>query len=272
MSQGGFLDNKNKGFTLIELLVVISIISLLSTIVMSNLNDSREKARIAAGESFAQSVRNRYGAGLVLKYDFENDNSTTINDLSGYNYNGTVSGSYSFVEGAHAGGKAIQLNYSYITVPPTISLNKDVTVSIRFKILADNYWQRLFDFGTDLSNGYFYITTKTSNNNPKFSSSFNKPGFAISSGGSGQESVISSSRSISVGKWYYITFSFLSSEKTVIMYLDGQEVGRINNLNFYPNQINLVSNYIGKSQFTWDSNFYGQIDSVEIFNNPITNQ
>jgi prepilin-type N-terminal cleavage/methylation domain-containing protein len=35
----------NKGFTLIELLVVISIISLLSTVVMSALNDSRIKAR-----------------------------------------------------------------------------------------------------------------------------------------------------------------------------------------------------------------------------------
>jgi len=34
-----------KGFTLIELLVVISIISLLSTVVMSALNDSRIKAR-----------------------------------------------------------------------------------------------------------------------------------------------------------------------------------------------------------------------------------
>jgi prepilin-type N-terminal cleavage/methylation domain-containing protein len=37
----------SKGFTLIELMVVISIVALLSTIVISTLNSSKEKARIA---------------------------------------------------------------------------------------------------------------------------------------------------------------------------------------------------------------------------------
>ncbi len=39
--------NGKKGFTLIELLLVISIIALLSSIVLSNLKSSREKAEIA---------------------------------------------------------------------------------------------------------------------------------------------------------------------------------------------------------------------------------
>jgi len=38
--------NKNKGFTLIELLVVVSIISLLSSVVLSNLNSARQSAQL----------------------------------------------------------------------------------------------------------------------------------------------------------------------------------------------------------------------------------
>ena len=48
---------KKRGFTLIELLVVISIISLLSTVVMANLQTARTKAQEAAIKSDLQSIK-----------------------------------------------------------------------------------------------------------------------------------------------------------------------------------------------------------------------
>src|SRR3989338_217137 len=48
--------SQNRAFTLIELLVVIAIISLLSSIIFSNLNSARTKAIIAANKKEAQQL------------------------------------------------------------------------------------------------------------------------------------------------------------------------------------------------------------------------
>jgi prepilin-type N-terminal cleavage/methylation domain-containing protein len=53
------------GFTLIELLVVIAIIGMLSSIVLSSLNSSREKARIAAGLAFANHTYRGFGGEAI---------------------------------------------------------------------------------------------------------------------------------------------------------------------------------------------------------------
>lgn len=52
-------DKKEKGFTLIELLVVISIISLLSSVVLASLQDSRNKAKFATTKEMFLQVRNQ---------------------------------------------------------------------------------------------------------------------------------------------------------------------------------------------------------------------
>ncbi|MBI5134110.1 MAG: prepilin-type N-terminal cleavage/methylation domain-containing protein [Candidatus Taylorbacteria bacterium] len=58
-----------KGFTLIELLVVISIISLLSSVVLSNVNSAREKGRLGAGKYFAAQVYHVAGEQSIALLD-----------------------------------------------------------------------------------------------------------------------------------------------------------------------------------------------------------
>lgn len=71
-----------KGFTLIELLVVISIISLLSSVVLSALNNTRSKSRDAKRVSEIRQLK----IALELYYDKNGTyptNNTWPNDCSG---------------------------------------------------------------------------------------------------------------------------------------------------------------------------------------------
>lgn len=52
-----FKKHTHRGFTLVELLIVVAIIALLASIVLANLNKSREKANIANKQETLNSIR-----------------------------------------------------------------------------------------------------------------------------------------------------------------------------------------------------------------------
>ena len=81
---------KNKAFTLIELLVVIAIIGLLASIVLVNLTGQRQKARIARGLQFSQSLHHALGAYAVGVWRLDEGSGTTAYDSSGYKNEGTL--------------------------------------------------------------------------------------------------------------------------------------------------------------------------------------
>lgn len=70
--------HKQKGFTLVELLVVVSLIGILSTLVIANLNSARERARDAQRKSDLRNIQ----TALRLYY----------NDFSGYPASNPTSG------------------------------------------------------------------------------------------------------------------------------------------------------------------------------------
>jgi len=75
---------QKKGFTLIELLVVISIIALLTSIVLSSLNDARKKSRDTARIRAVNETR----TALQIYY---NDNGAYV---TGSNLSGVLSPTY----------------------------------------------------------------------------------------------------------------------------------------------------------------------------------
>ena len=79
-----------RAFTLVELLVVISIIGLLSTIAIVSMNGSRDKARIASGQSFEQSIFQKFGDRLEAEWPFDAAPGGITPDISGNGHTGTV--------------------------------------------------------------------------------------------------------------------------------------------------------------------------------------
>lgn len=94
MDSNFYFSNKgDRSFTLIELLVVIAIIGLLSSVVLVSMQGVRERASIAKGRQFSQSIQNVIGVYTEGAWSFETiEAGNQVLDGSGNNNHGTVYG------------------------------------------------------------------------------------------------------------------------------------------------------------------------------------
>lgn len=93
-----------RGFTIIELLVVISILGLISSVALANLQDAKDKAKVAAGQQFHATLDRSVGVNTVGKWEFEESPGSTVAfDSSGNGLNGDIAGA-TYVTGGVSGG------------------------------------------------------------------------------------------------------------------------------------------------------------------------
>ena len=127
---------KRSAFTLVELLVVISIIGLLSTIAITQMSSSREKARIARGLSFEQSVQQAIGDDIFAQWNFDECSGASANDTSGNGMNGTLNGGVAWSTDTPDGkGCSLSFNGSsaYVNIPYVSTTASSLAYSLWFK-------------------------------------------------------------------------------------------------------------------------------------------
>jgi prepilin-type N-terminal cleavage/methylation domain-containing protein len=212
-SFSGFFVNK-RGFTLIELLLVIAIISVLATIVMSNISDAREKARIAKILHFDTVVLHAIGDKKVFELTFNNN---TYEDTSGSGNTITQHqfGPYYFdgVSGLAVRGAGFRVMNSNLLT--TLGDSDNYTVSFFFRTS--------FSAGYDNEFAYFSRSTGGGCAPGPWAVYVRGPGMIWMRFGDNatNESLYSTSQDLSDLRWHHFMFTRNYDEHSAKLYIDG---------------------------------------------------
>ena len=207
------------------------------------------------------------GSGLLVYYKCEGATGTTLPDSSGNGNNGTLMGGtsgYTFSSGKV--GKALALakaGLGYVSVPPTVFANAtNLTIATWVNVTTSQNWQRVFDVGvnakltsnTAAGTKYMNFVPKTDGTNLAF---------AISKDGYGSEQTLTST-ALAVGTWKHVAVVLSSGQG--VLYVDGAESSPSSTVLLRPTDLGAIDYaFLGKSQFTNDPYFDGQIDEFRVY-------
>jgi arabinan endo-1,5-alpha-L-arabinosidase len=176
------------------------------------------------------------------------DNGAT--DANGF-FNGSL------VNGATTPSDSIRgpvLNLSgssqYISLPSGVGAMKTFSAWVKWN--GGNNWQRIFDFGSGTTS-YTMLTTKASSG---------KLRFEITPNGSGETRDLDSPNPLPINVWTHVAVTL--DGRQAVMFINGQAVAVDASVNLLPSDVLGSANYLGRSQFSADPYFNGQMDSVEI--------
>jgi hypothetical protein len=179
-------------------------------------------------------------------YSFDNG----ANDTNG-SFNGSL------VNGASTPSDLIRgpvLNLSgasqYIGLPAGIGAMRTFSAWVKWSGGAD--WQRIFDFGSGTLS-YAMLTTKASSN---------KLRFEITPNGTGEIRDLDSPSGFPLNTWTHVAVAL--DGRQAVMYINGRAVAVSSSVNLLPGDVMGGSSYFGRSQFSTDPYFNGQLDSVMI--------
>jgi hypothetical protein len=206
-------------------------------------------------------------SGLLVYYKCESATGTTLQDSSGNGNHGTlVGGTAGYTFPAGKVGKALTLakaGSGYVSVPTAVFANaKDITIATWINVTTAQNWARVFDVGVNAKIASNTSTgTKYMNLVPKNAGT--NLAFAISKDGYGSEQTLTSA-ALDTGKWRHVAVVLGAGQSS--LYVDGAVVPNTTAISLRPADLATIDYaYLGKSQFSNDPNFDGQIDEFRVY-------
>ncbi|WP_405895793.1 family 43 glycosylhydrolase [Streptomyces sp. NBC_00104] len=208
-------------------------------------------------------------ADLLLHYGFEETGGNIARDSSGHGYHGTYVRTPDFGTGVDGGsfkmsGGSSSSTSPYVKIPNGVLKNADsITVATYAKWKGGDNWQWLFGLGPDSDK---YLFASPSNGSSSLYS-------AITAASWGAEKKLSGAR-LPVGEWKHVTVTIDAGSKTAVLYADGIEVSRATDVVVKPSELydanKDYSGYIGRSMYSPDPYFGGEVDDFRIYNRALT--
>ncbi len=166
-------------------------------------------------------------------------------------YNGLLLGGAS-IQTDQSRGNVLNLSGSgqYVSLPAGVGYAQTISGFVKWR--GGNAWQRIFDFGRDTQH-WLFLT-------PKDSSGLTQ--FAITTDATTYNQIIESPLPFPLNQWVHV--AVVMNGRIGILYLNGQAIAVNNSLNLLPSDVAATRCFLGKSQFSSDPYFSGQMDSISL--------
>jgi len=239
---------------MLELLIVIAIIGILASIVMVSFSGTGEKARIAQGMQFADTMRASLQADMVAWWTFDETFGSIAYDNWFDQYDGIVYGA-EWVEGVVNNALEFNGDGDYVggsdSGLPAGNSDRSVFMWVKPNLFKSSY-QAFFFYGTVSGGGGILFSTNGSESDKLIIGKYGANSLA-------------STNSLTLGAWQHIGFT-ISSGDQVTFYINGVDGGTSTLIGI---NTALNSYKIGDG---WNSgdNFNGLMDEVQIYNRALT--
>ncbi|MFC5530541.1 DUF5695 domain-containing protein [Cohnella yongneupensis] len=199
-------------------------------------------------------------ADQLVRYQFSETSGTSASDSSGNGKTGTLNGGATFAAGQSGNAVALNGTNGYVSMPSGIANGAtSVTISTWVKANSLSNWTRIFDIGSGTSS-YMFLTPQPGGAGLRF---------AITNSGNGAEQRISSTTAFPTGVWKHVAVTLSGSTGT--LYVDGVQVATNASMTLNPSSLGATTqSWLGRSQFSGDPYFNGQIDDFRIYSRALS--
>ncbi|KAF6808952.1 Xylosidase/arabinosidase 2 [Colletotrichum sojae] len=216
-------------------------------------------AELAALTAAAPARRAVNADGEILRYDFTAVEGTEVQDVSGNGNHAVINGGASIKDGIltfDGVDDFVQLPNNIISGVENIAIEAEVLLDASQE--TPYFIYGLGNTASGSGNGYLFAT-----GSPYRAS--------ITTGNWETERTASSGSQLPTGSWLHLVFT--QQGRTTAIYLNGYEVARNEDVNIRPSSIGngvTTANYIGRSLYSGDKLFKGQIREFAIFNRSLS--